>query len=197
MTHFEADCFGIPYPLKSGWLFIHGDAEITQYMREKLERKITAKLKKPRKKHNARPCYLQNSLDILKEKSGPVTIFKPLPTHKAPSQQKNIDPNSPEFLMSYAWRTLRMKALKLYGAVCACCGDNPANGAVMNVDHIKPRKHFPQLALDITNLQVLCSACNQGKCNWDDTDWREQQAKDENGGTGYELADVTKILRSF
>jgi ATP-dependent Lon protease len=44
-----------------------------------------------------------------------------------------------------------------------CCGDTPENGAVMNVDHIKPRKRYPELALDIRWLQILCGACNHGK----------------------------------
>ena len=42
----------------------------------------------------------------------------------------------------------------------------------MNVDHIKPRKKFPELALVEDNLQVLCGACNHGKGNWDQTNWR-------------------------
>lgn len=42
----------------------------------------------------------------------------------------------------------------------------------MNVDHVKPRKLFPHLALDVDNLQILCDACNHGKSNWDQTDWR-------------------------
>jgi 5-methylcytosine-specific restriction endonuclease McrA len=29
------------------------------------------------------------------------------------------------------------------------------------------------LALEITNLQVLCADCNIGKSNTDETDWRE------------------------
>jgi 5-methylcytosine-specific restriction endonuclease McrA len=77
-----------------------------------------------------------------------------------------------EFLQSYEWRKLRMEALKKYGAKCQCCGATPATGAVMNVDHIKPRKHFPELALSLENLQVLCHECNHGKGNWDETDWR-------------------------
>ena len=67
-----------------------------------------------------------------------------------------------------------MLALKKHGAVCACCGASPATGAVMNVDHIKPRRLFPELALDVDNLQVLCEPCNHGKGNWDMTDWRRQ-----------------------
>jgi len=79
---------------------------------------------------------------------------------------------SDEFLRSYEWRRVRMMALKKYGAVCQCCGASPATGAVMNVDHIKPRKLFPNLALDVSNLQILCHDCNHGKGNWDMTDWR-------------------------
>jgi len=78
------------------------------------------------------------------------------------------------FLSTYQWRKVRMEALKKYGPKCMCCGATPATGAVMNVDHIKPRKLFPSLALDVSNLQVLCHECNHGKGNWDQTDWRKQ-----------------------
>ena len=84
-----------------------------------------------------------------------------------------IDVRSDAFLSSFEWRKLRMQALKLYGPKCMCCGATPATGAVMNVDHIKPRKLFPQLALEINNLQILCHECNHGKGNWDQTDWRK------------------------
>jgi 5-methylcytosine-specific restriction endonuclease McrA len=77
------------------------------------------------------------------------------------------------FLSSYEWRKLRMQAIKLYGARCMCCGATPATGAVINVDHIKPRKKYPHLALEISNLQILCHDCNHGKGNWDETDWRK------------------------
>lgn len=66
-----------------------------------------------------------------------------------------------------------MEALKKYSPRCMCCGATPKDGAVMNVDHIKPRKLFPNLALDINNLQILCHECNHGKGNWDQTDWRD------------------------
>lgn len=83
-----------------------------------------------------------------------------------------IDVTSTEFLSTYEWRKVRMEALKKYGPVCQCCGATPATGAVINVDHVKPRKLFPYLALDVNNLQVLCHECNHGKGNWDQTDWR-------------------------
>ena len=77
-----------------------------------------------------------------------------------------------EFLETYAWRKLRMQILLRYGSRCMCCGATPQSGAVMNVDHIKPRLTHPELALDSENLQVLCGECNHGKGNWDTTDWR-------------------------
>lgn len=82
---------------------------------------------------------------------------------------------SDEFLSSYAWRSLRMEVLTKYGARCQCCGATPKDGVRMHVDHIKPRKLFPELALEITNLQVLCEVCNHGKGNWDQTDWRRAE----------------------
>lgn len=84
------------------------------------------------------------------------------------------DVNAPEFLQSYEWRRLRMVVLTKRGARCECCGASPSDGVRLNVDHIKPRRLFPELALVEANLQVLCADCNHGKGNWDQTDWREQ-----------------------
>jgi 5-methylcytosine-specific restriction endonuclease McrA len=77
-----------------------------------------------------------------------------------------------KFLKSYAWRKLRMDALVIHGARCQCCGATAADGVRICVDHIRPRKLFPDLALNIDNLQVLCEVCNHGKGNKDQTDWR-------------------------
>lgn len=79
------------------------------------------------------------------------------------------------FLESYEWRRVRMVALKRAGARCECCGATPADGVRMHVDHIKPRRVYPELALDPDNLQVLCEVCNHGKGNWDETDWRQKE----------------------
>ena len=51
-----------------------------------------------------------------------------------------------------------------------CCGKVPDHG--INVDHIKPRKFFPELALDFDNLQILCGRCNKAKGNRHHTDYR-------------------------
>lgn len=89
-----------------------------------------------------------------------------------PVRTRRSDVTSDAFLLTFDWRKVRMQALKKYGPKCMCCGATPATGAVMNVDHIKPRKTHPHLALDINNLQILCHECNHGKGNWDSTDWR-------------------------
>lgn len=80
---------------------------------------------------------------------------------------------SDAFLQNYEWRRLRMEVIKERGARCECCGATPQkDGIRINVDHVKPRKLFPAMALDKANLQVLCEECNHGKGNWDQTDWR-------------------------
>lgn len=99
-------------------------------------------------------------------------IKKTRKTSRQPRKPKKHVSDSAAFLSSYEWRKLRMQALIKYGPKCMCCGATPETGAVMNVDHIKPRKLYPDLAWDINNLQVLCNVCNHGKGNWDQTDWR-------------------------
>lgn len=76
------------------------------------------------------------------------------------------------FYASEEWRLLRYQALKRDGGKCACCGRSRKDGVVMHVDHIKPKSRYPQLAFDLSNLQVLCDDCNLGKGAHDETDWR-------------------------
>jgi 5-methylcytosine-specific restriction endonuclease McrA len=76
------------------------------------------------------------------------------------------------FYASREWKEMRYFVLRRDGAICACCGDSPANGASMRVDHIKVRSVYPELELDPNNLQVLCDPCNVGKCNYYNDDWR-------------------------
>lgn len=76
-----------------------------------------------------------------------------------------------DFYQSKAWATVRYAALMKHGARCQCCGASAADGATMHVDHIKPRSKFPDLALELSNLQVLCELCNVAKSNIDQTDW--------------------------
>ena len=108
-------------------------------------------------------------------KAARLAKFHELAANRAISR---VDVNGDAFLKSFEWRRVRMMALKKYGARCQCCGATPADGLMMHVDHIKPRRIFPALALSLDNLQVLCEVCNHGKGNWDMTDWREQDTID-------------------
>lgn len=80
---------------------------------------------------------------------------------------------SEEFYKSKAWNRLRYAALEKHylewGHRCLCC---KRKYVALHVDHIKPRSKYPELALDINNLQVLCAECNKGKGNWSETDFR-------------------------
>ena len=107
-------------------------------------------------------------------KASGIAILKKLgmENRKTKKPKKERDVISSEFLNSYAWRKLRMQVLEKYGARCQCCGRTRADGIVIHVDHIKPRRKYPELALDFNNLQVLCEVCNHGKGNWSETDWR-------------------------
>lgn len=73
------------------------------------------------------------------------------------------------FYVTPAWLQLRFAVLTRYGSKCMLC--NSISGT-MHVDHIKPRSKYPQLALKIDNLQILCGPCNIGKSNLDETDFR-------------------------
>jgi len=75
------------------------------------------------------------------------------------------------FYHSKEWRRLRYQVLKYYGGRCQCCGSK----GPLHVDHIKPRKYYPELELKLSNLQVLCAECNLGKSAIDQTDWRQRQ----------------------
>lgn len=81
--------------------------------------------------------------------------------------------DSKKFYNTPEWKQLRYRVLREYGPVCMLCGSSPRTGAVVQVDHIRPRSIYPELAFDFHNLQVLCKICNEGKSNIDATDWRD------------------------
>ena len=87
--------------------------------------------------------------------------------------------NSNDFLKTTQWAKLRMKVLVKSKGSCDCCGATAQDGVKICVDHIKPRKFFPELALTESNLQVLCDLCNHGKGNNYSTNWAERIFPDE------------------
>jgi hypothetical protein len=150
----EAKSFGIPYPLKQGWLRKYGNVSITPDMSAMLYKNLNKMVA------DVHPNKASALLGLKVLRHGRIN-FENLP--KADSN---------EFLESSAWKRLRIQAFEKYGNKCQCCGASPQDGVRLNVDHIQPRKLFPELALSLDNLQILCSDCNHGKGNWSMSDWR-------------------------
>lgn len=80
------------------------------------------------------------------------------------------------FFESFAWREIRYATLRRYGFKCMACGSSKEDGAVIQVDHIRPRSRYPHLALVDSNLQVLCRPCNTGKSNIFEDDFTAMSA---------------------
>jgi hypothetical protein len=98
--------------------------------------------------------------------------------------------DSDKFYASREWLELRVRVLEKYECKCMMCGRSPKeHGIILHVDHIKPRSKFPELSLSFSNLQLLCRACNLGKSNKYQTDWRPDSKEDE-------LLDI-KLLESI
>ena len=66
---------------------------------------------------------------------------------------------SDAFLQTQEWSLLRYQALRANDGRCELCGRGKHQDVWLNVDHVKPRRTHPHLALSLSNLQVLC---NQG-----------------------------------
>jgi 5-methylcytosine-specific restriction endonuclease McrA len=104
---------------------------------------------------------------VVKTKQAKPQKLTPRIVKQKPNGRK---PNA--FYDSREWFALRYQVLKLYKACCQCCGRSRRDGIIIHVDHIKPRHDYPELELELSNLQVLCNECNLGKSNVDNTDWR-------------------------
>lgn len=72
------------------------------------------------------------------------------------------------------FRRLRHEVFLRDGEVCVCCGATPGRETYLTIDHIKPVSKFPDLSMDIDNLQVLCWPCNKEKSNKHYTDYRKK-----------------------
>ena len=105
---------------------------------------------------------------------------------------------SPGFTRSDAWVRLRYEFMRDHGGRCRCCGRGAADTLKVNVDHILPRKTHPEFALAYSNLQVLCSTCNRGKGNRDQTDWRfkARAGKGDAPAPACEACKVPMVLRT-
>lgn len=83
------------------------------------------------------------------------------------SKSTNQKVEDASFYKSSAWRKIRFSVLRGSDYKCCLCGASKESGAVLHVDHIKPRSKYPALALEPENLRVLCDYCNIGKSDSD------------------------------
>lgn len=84
-------------------------------------------------------------------------------------ESKYLPPPEYSFYQTKEWLVLRKKILSFYGHVCMKCGRQTTSP---HIDHIKPKSTYPELSLEIKNLQVLCMKCNIGKSNRNEIDYR-------------------------
>ena len=80
-----------------------------------------------------------------------------------------------KFYKTPEWRAIRYQAFRKYGPKCMVCGRTRDDGIAMHVAHIRHRVIFPELALDIRNLQILCEDCNVGQDVVYADDWRPRK----------------------
>lgn len=74
------------------------------------------------------------------------------------------------FYKSREWHRLRMKAIKRDGYQCRHCGANVRGKGLAHVDHVIARRKAPELALDLRNLETLCSTCHNSHKKRDEND---------------------------
>lgn len=89
-------------------------------------------------------------------------------THKCDKYKDNRTQRQVEarkILDSKQWKELRPEILKRDNYECQRCLIKYGihNHDNLQIDHIKPRIYYPELAYEPTNLITLCSKCNQKK----------------------------------
>ena len=83
--------------------------------------------------------------------------------------------NAKNFLLTFAWRKLRVDIIEEQGGKCQMCGRSYAShGVSIHVDHIIPLSIDWSKRLDRNNLQLLCEDCNLGKSNRYNTNWKNR-----------------------
>jgi len=80
------------------------------------------------------------------------------------------------FYNSEKWARLKVAVKSIYSNVCMNCRDYDCE---THCDHIKPRSIYPELSLDIKNIQILCRECNLKKSNTNENDFRTQYQREQ------------------
>jgi hypothetical protein len=83
--------------------------------------------------------------------------------------------NGGYYITDKKWLRIRQIALDYFGKTCLSCGYTGEKG--IHVDHVLPKRDYPELTYDLMNLQVLCAACNMQKMV-DEDDFRSPEVMD-------------------
>jgi hypothetical protein len=67
------------------------------------------------------------------------------------------------FYASAEWNIIRTLVLKETPHKCQDCGKMIRKKSDLTVDHVLPRNKYPNLALERSNMRVLCRTCNSKK----------------------------------
>ena len=103
-----------------------------------------------------------------------VAVIDAVQRARAQKAERLREQKAKSFYNSLAWRKVRYQFLRTQPRPlrCAVCGRSTADGVTLCVDHVKSVKRYPELRLNLSNLQLLCGPCNTGKgSEWTD-DWR-------------------------
>jgi 5-methylcytosine-specific restriction enzyme A len=79
------------------------------------------------------------------------------------SWASGIMPSMDGFYNTQAWRKMRGKILKRDGYRCVVCKADCRGKGKARVDHIRPLRQAPQLALEPSNLRTLCTGCDAAR----------------------------------
>ncbi|MAE22015.1 MAG: hypothetical protein CMK92_06240 [Pseudomonas sp.] len=100
------------------------------------------------------------SIDVNELRYGDFSIFRIVP-----EQRIELLTSSRE------WVEIRRLVLSVLGRRCLACNAIDS----FEVDHIYPVSIYPDKALSVSNLQVLCSDCNSDKSNKTIEDFRSEE----------------------
>lgn len=89
------------------------------------------------------------------------------------ARSEYADPKYEAFRDSEAGRAWKQQKLAECHYRCPEC-DRTMSVYTASIDHKHPRRHYPWLAWEISNLWILCKACNKAKA---DMEWNDYLAK--------------------
>ena len=96
------------------------------------------------------------------ENAKQLSVTDPRLKELAIDRRKSIE-EANAFYASAKWQLLRELVIIEQRRICQECERQIRDDFDLTVDHIKPKDEFPELALEKSNLQILCRSCYSAK----------------------------------